>query len=467
MNGLWKRITSSWKLLAVIAAIAFAAAACSPNAGGSAGVPTFGKGVITAKGSVFVNGIEYDTSSTAITINGGVGSDADLKVGMVVEVKGSADAATGKGTALQVLYSADLDGPVGTIDLAKTSFTVFNRTVVTDASTIWEGVTGIAGLVVGDRVEVSGSVDTSTKTLKADRVHKKAASAEDYEVKGIVSALSASSFTLTPPDGASPLTVNFTGTLAASIVNGSSVELRFASTGISGSVITTSADKIKAESHLSADDKSNGEVSGRVSDFAAGSTDATFTVEGVAVSASNSILPAGVANGVKVEVKGSMSGAVLVASSVKTEKESNAELQGNVSSVSAAVGTIVVNGVTVTVDATTRFRDENGAAPVAHFGIASIAVGDYLEVSGLYDAASAPSFVAAKVERKAPESTALVKGPVSAIVASPLSLTVLGVSVIPPAGFASAGITPGTTIVEAKGSFAAGTFTASAVFIDN
>lgn len=471
MNRIGASFSHSWKSLAVAAAIAFlASAACSVGPAGNP-VPTFGKGVITAKGSVFVNGVEYDTSSSAITVNDGVGSDADLKVGMVVEVKGSADSATGKGSATQILYSADLDGPVSSINVAGSSFTVFATTVAVDAATIWDGVAGLSALLVGDRVEVSGSFDTSSKTLKADRVFKKAVpvGTEGYEVKGRVSALGPGSFTLTPPDGASTLTVNFTGTLSPSIVDGSSVELRFAS--IAGSVITTTADKIKVESHLGGDDKSNGELSGRVSGFAVSGGTATFVVDGVSVSAS-ATMAAGLSNGVKVEVRGSMSGGVLVASSIKTEKEANAELRGAVSAVSTTLGTLVVNGVTVTVDATTRFRDKNtsgGAVPVDHFGLASVSLGDYVEASGFYDPAATPSLLAEKVERLAPSSVALVVGPVSA--ASANSLTILGLPV-DISGLAAkatlvAGITVGTTIVEAQGSFAAGTLTATSASIDN
>jgi hypothetical protein len=474
-------ISHSWKQLAIVAAIALSfSTACSLGSGANSGVPAFGKGVITAKGSIWVNGVEYNTNSTKITVNDGAGADSDLKVGMVVELKGSADSASGKGTAVEVLYSADVDGPVGAIDLAANTFTVFTRTVAVDASTIWDGVAGIAALVVNDRVEVSGSVDTVNKVLKADRVYKKTTSpaSEGYEVKGVVSGLAAASFTLTPPDGAPALTVNFTGSLAPSIVNGSSVEIRFAS--IAGSTIATSADKIRGESHLSADDKSKGELRGLVSGYVAGPT-ASFSIDGIQVLADSSLLPPGFGNGVEAEVKGSMSGGVLTASSVRTEKEPNAELRGVVSSVSASLGTLAVNGVTLTVDASTRFRDENGPTPVDHFGLASVQVGDYIEASGTYDASALPVFAAEKVERKAPPSgpVAFLRGPVSAMTST--GLTILGVSVdISAATFKSGSgavvasaaafealIAVGATPVEAKGAFAAGTLTATAAAIDN
>jgi hypothetical protein len=475
MTSVRKPKPSSIVGLAIAAVLALVAStACSlggnPSASGG-GVASFGKGVITAKGSVFVNGIEYDTSSSAISVNGAAGSDSDLKVGMLVEVKGSADSATGKGRALQILYSAEVDGPVGSIDLAAKSFTVFTRTVSVDSATIWEGVAGIASLGVGDRVEVSGSVDSATSSLKADRVQKKAvsASAEDYKIKGIVSAISAGSLTLTVPDGAAALTVNYSGSLDPAIAVGTKVEVRFST--VSGTVVATTADEVRAESHLSADDQSHGELSGRVSDFLAGASASTFAVEGVPVSADNSLV-SGLTNGVKVEVRGSMAGGVLVAESVKIERETNAELRGTVSAIATSLDGLTVDGVAIGVDSRTRFRDENesgGAVPVEHFGLANIAVGDYLEIGGSYDAAAIPSFSADRVERRAPGGVDLVKGPVSAVGAS--SLTILGTTVdisgLAGASALLASVVPGSTIVEARGGFAAGILIAVSASADD
>jgi hypothetical protein len=53
---------------------------------------------------------------------------------MVVEVKGTIDSATGKGTATEVQYDANLEGPIdtGSIDAATQSFTVFGQAITTN-----------------------------------------------------------------------------------------------------------------------------------------------------------------------------------------------------------------------------------------------------------------------------------------------------------------------------------------------
>jgi hypothetical protein len=212
------------------------------------------------------------------------------------------------------------------------------------------------------------------------------------------------------------------------------------------------------------------EISGIVSLFVAGAP-STFTIDGVGVSADPSLLPPGFGNGVKAEVKGSVSGGVLVAERVRTEEEPNAELKGLVSAVSAPLGTLTVDGLVLSVDSRTLFRDENGsggAIPDAHFDFSKLNPGDYVQASGLYSSSASPFFAVYKVERLAPSTQARLRGAASAVSAS--SLTVLGLPVdIGAATFAdkngaalasgsafAALVVPGTTVVEVAGTYVPG-----------
>ncbi|MBL4866442.1 MAG: hypothetical protein JKY67_08710, partial [Pseudomonadales bacterium] len=65
---------------------------------------------VTSQGSIFVNGIEYDTSTATITINGQPGTEADLLVGMYVDVIGTDDGVIGIATS--VTYNSDMNGAV-------------------------------------------------------------------------------------------------------------------------------------------------------------------------------------------------------------------------------------------------------------------------------------------------------------------------------------------------------------------
>jgi hypothetical protein len=459
-----------WTLL-VLSVVVLAVAGCALGAGPAQGVPGYAKGVITAKGSIFVNGVEYDTKSATITMDDtGTHPDSDLKVGMVVEVKGTIDSATGKGSATEVQYDANLEGPIdtGSIDATAQSFTVFGQKIVADATTVYEGVSGFSGLAQGDRVEVSGTADTTSHVIKAARIEKKSI-AGNFEIKGIVSGLGAGTFTLTPRHAAAGITVNFAGTLDPAIVNGSFVEVKFAAFG---SPLSTTADQIKLRKQLAPSDKDRAEVGGVVGNFVSGAGSSTFTVDGVNVSADNSLL-SGVTDGVDVEVKGTMSAGVLIAEIVRVERESNLLLGGTVSAVDAGAGTVTLNGVTLAVTSTTIFRDRTSLTPAASFSLANIMVGDYIGVRGYTDSSASPAVgVATRIERLTALPGSLLAGPVSA--AATDSLTILGISVDTSAAtFRDADghsvtqsaflalITPGTTLAGVIGTSSGATFTAT------
>ena len=56
-------------------------------ASGGIGGTGISSGAVTGFGSIFVNGVEFDTSGASITMGGISVSESDLKLGMVVEVQ--------------------------------------------------------------------------------------------------------------------------------------------------------------------------------------------------------------------------------------------------------------------------------------------------------------------------------------------------------------------------------------------
>lgn len=67
-------------------------------------------GPITGFGSIFVNGVEFQTSGATIIIDGSPASEGDLKKGMVVTVQGTIDGDTGIATT--ILAESAVKGPV-------------------------------------------------------------------------------------------------------------------------------------------------------------------------------------------------------------------------------------------------------------------------------------------------------------------------------------------------------------------
>lgn len=114
---------------------------CTPT---SVPVRVYSKGVIAAKGSIFVNGVEYDTTSATITVNDLAATEVDLRVGMLVDFKGEVDTSSGTGTASGIGSYFGFEGPICAIA---------GSTLVVPAA--------------GTKVEVKGTRDAATSKLSA------------------------------------------------------------------------------------------------------------------------------------------------------------------------------------------------------------------------------------------------------------------------------------------------------------
>ena len=97
----------------IISLFMFTLASC--GGGGSAGIGGTGitsGGTITGFGSIFVNGVKYDTSGSTITIDDNIVDESALKLGMFVLVRGTLDTNNTTGTANSVSINIELKGPV-------------------------------------------------------------------------------------------------------------------------------------------------------------------------------------------------------------------------------------------------------------------------------------------------------------------------------------------------------------------
>ena len=293
-------------VLVVLVALLFS---CTQN--NPPGVNGFSKGVITAKGSIFVNGVEFDDSGASIMINGAPGTDADLRVGMQVEVKGKIDDPSSTGTAAEVRFDGSLKGPIDAI--AAPNLTVLGQTVITNSNTMFESLPlGLGGLAVNDVVEVAGMPNQLGQILAT---HIEKTGSTTFEIKGTVTLTGAGTFDLTPPNNGTALHVTFTGALAAGITTGTSVEVKFVLANWNSaakSIGTIAAANVEAKSELEPADGDRVEVQG----FVMGLAGALFTVEGISVNA-GSLSLAGIANGTKVEVEGSFTSGVLYAEKIQ------------------------------------------------------------------------------------------------------------------------------------------------------
>lgn len=351
--------------VAIVVAAALVLDGCGGGSGSTSGTAgsAVSQGVITAKGSVFVNGIEYfSNSSTSITIDGSsVADDSFLKEGMTVKVRGSSDDASKKGTATKIEARDALEGKIDSIDSANKTITVMGQAVqvednvtrLNDDNT--QKVFAAANFAVGNIVEINGFTDDKGG-LHASRVAKK--STGEFESKGFVTNLAATSFDLSRTLGTAPfITVNF-ASLPAGVSDGSLVEVKSTAVPVAG-VITASS--IRLEDSLGASGEKV-EIEGIVSSIVSGITASDFDIvingQKVIADASTTYeggLSSDLALGVKLEAKGTLDSSGVIAAS-KISFRSNIKIEGDASLVSGTALTVL--GQTVAINQLTRL--DNG-----------------------------------------------------------------------------------------------------------
>ncbi len=317
------------RLLVAVCVISVAGCGSSGGSGSSAapaGVSGTSKGVITALGSIFVNGVEYNVTGSSVTVDKSSGLESDLKVGRVVTVKG-AKSDDLHGSAVSVEYKDNLEGPVDITPAAGSSqFQAFGQTIAVNTTaatvaagkTVFSNFTSLSQLSAGSLVEVSGLPDANG-VIQASFIELKNGSlaASSIELKGAISGLNATAKTFM----VGALTVDYSAASLNDLPAGGIANGLFVEVSGSGANYTLGAAPIfkaaKVESNSENPSAAEGEdvsIEGFINGFSAGSN--TFTVNGQAVNAGTLSL-AGIANNMRVEVEGKLSGGVLMVTKIK------------------------------------------------------------------------------------------------------------------------------------------------------
>lgn len=434
----------------------------------------FARGAITGFGSIFVNGVEFSTSSATIRVEDSTATESQLKVGQIVTVKGTIASDGRTGTATSVTYNDSLEGPITSIDLATSRFVVLGQTVRVTGATVFDDSSaagGLAALAVGNFVEVSGNAD-STGVVVASRIERKTAVSES-EVTAKISNLDTANrrFSL----GA--LTVDYASATIAngSLANDACVEAKGAVNG-SGVLVATRVEIKACGETGAANDRA--EVEAIITRFAS-ATDFDVGTQKVTTTASTTYVNGTAADlrvDVKVEAEGTLNASgVLTATKIEIKPETTARLVGLVDAVTAASNTLTMYGVTITTNAGTAFEDKS-AAQVRSFRLSDVRTGDFLEVRG-FRGTTANSMVAVRVERDDVDTKREIQGPTSNV-ARP-NLTVLGIAAttLPSTQYRDAADLPmtadaffaaaGTRLVKLRGTWNGTTFTATEAEIEN
>ena len=420
MNEILKITTVSLAIAAVIGLTACGGSgegsdstASSPVMSGS----TITTGVITGFGSVFVDGVEFETDDSSFSLDDGddgVENEDGLAVGMVVTVTGTVHADGKTGSARHIEFDDELEGIVNTNSVGAEgtgTMTVMGQTVIVKNTTIFEsdvaGIDSIDKVAAGNVVEVSG-YSSGDGSVYATRIEVKLAvhAGEEIEVKGIVSNLAASRFDI------GGLTVDFSSALFddslpnGTLGNGQYVEVKStAGFSLDNQLIASEIElQDDGDMELEGDEGDEAELNGIVT---AVSPDSAFEVGGrtVIITSATSFEhgnPGDIMPGVYLEVEGELNAeGELVADEIELAIEDDIEIQGTVEAVNDPPGSVTLLGEIIQVNASTLLidkQDEAGLLPEHFFGLDDLNSGDYLEIDAYLDPDSG-ELIAVKLER--------------------------------------------------------------------
>lgn len=432
-------------------------------------------GVITGFGSVFINGIEYETDGTTFVVNGVEGDESLLKLGMVVSLSGAANA-DGTGTAVDIEFDNEVKGMV--LDNSQYSidgtFNIMGLIIHTDEDTVFESfdslMTDMGQIEIGNIVEISG-YSAGDGSVWATRLEVKQAShteGEEIEIQGLTKMVTDTTFMI------GDMIVDYSSAVFdddivdAVITEGLFVEVKSelglnANNALIAQKVELKGEGKKSVRHDADDDEV--ELQGVITKVI---SDAEIEINGVKVllDANTSLIhgtAATLAEGLKVKVKGDVNvDGQLLASKLVFKPSGDIKLFAEVEATDVTANTIQVLGLTVSLNNYTMVEDDREDATDIvkyNFGVDDLLVGDWVEIKAYTDASS--GLTALKMEREDFEvdDSAKLKGKIESFDAQLMQMVVAGVNVdysaiaaefIPEVGLKA----------ELKGSYANALFTA-------
>lgn len=387
--------------------------------------PIVSSGVITGFGSVYINGVRFNTDNAAFSTDDKDNDSEDaLEVGMVVTLEGAMGANGETPTASKIKYNASAEGPVSEINLAEQSFTVLGQVYYVDEFTEFDDELTFEALLVGDYVEVSAKQNAQEQWL-ATRVEKSSDS-EDIKLKGTVAELNTESKQF----NIGTLVIDYSSAdVEGELANEVMVKIKASSEPVDN-VLTADEVEVKAMPFAAGQKVF---VEGEIDDFESASL---FEVnDQVVITNEQTVFAVGkledLQEGIQVVVSGALNEEnQLVAHLIRFKQATKLKLEGLVSEVDEDDNELELMGTTVTINEFTQFIDVS-KAKVRRFRLDDINEGDKLVVKA---AKVADDVVARQVKRfkvaadvNADEFVNKLEGEASAI--SEMGFTVEGIRI--------------------------------------
>jgi hypothetical protein len=320
------RQLSRWLIVVGAAAIVIACGGgVSTTAGvGSGGTGAAVNGPATGFGSVIVNGIRFDDSTAAVTLDDGIPATSDdLRLGMMLEIEGERDVGSAIGKADTIASSSFAQGPISLIDTSSGQLTVLGLVVTVTNSTVFEGASGLddPALTAGAIVEVHGIPDEQGR-LTATRIERKEiALADQLRLVGPVKDLNAQNKTFSLYG----LTVRYRNAALTGLQNGISEGIVVRVKGSLLNASTIAANSVGARDFNSANKEGlHINLEGIITSFVFPSV---FQVNGLNVNVVNPSINVTPVLGARVEVEGTIVNGTLLAT--KVEQRGNAQQTSN------------------------------------------------------------------------------------------------------------------------------------------
>jgi hypothetical protein len=354
--------------------------------------PKVSVGVITGFGSVFVNGVEFDTSHAQINVNESDATEQDLSIGMVVAVVGSADRAGVVGKADAVYYESEVRGIVsqnnqdGTLD-------IMGQMVKYDTETVFESdddtVTVIEDIPEGAVVEVSG-YRTGDNTLHATHmtlVSNTYTTGAELTVKGVVTTgLSNGKFSMGSLTIAVDSSTQFVGIPNQQLTPGTVIKVK-SIRGVLNNELQADIIESGTSDYVSVGDTVD--IEGLVMN--AGVTPSEFLLNGFRVYFSNQTKFNGgtasdLADGVKAEVEGMLlTQNEIEAKEISFRQTAKLDLIAPVTSINTVDNQVDMSGVIVKLTNKTLLKDDDKTTKVKKFSLADLNEGDKVKIKAYQD----------------------------------------------------------------------------------
>lgn len=393
-------------------------------------------GVLTQYGSIFVNGVEFDTTNAAIFVDGvqvGSGDAAvvsNLPRGAIMRVHGSINDDKISGVANTVYFNDNLTGPVAATpapaDLGANTWQIqiLGQNIIIDDRTLFQplgfGLSDVA--TSADSVlQVSGLVDASG-TLFATYVKRTALNADlvndIYNITGVISNLdvTAQTFSL---NGLTVNYINAGGLDHATLANGQFIE---AKGQYNTSTSQLDALSLELEVEIGERDADKAEIQGLVTNIDNLSSN-QFTLGMQRVQITNktrfeSGVLADITLGARLEVEGKLVNAVVVADEISFENE--IELRSLVAANSAGMITLDgLPGINVSGNGLTEVKGSRGA-------FNDIVATDYVKIRGHLNA-SKDRLIATQIETEALSSKrdVEIQGRVTSLISATQTISII------------------------------------------